>query len=90
MTMDHVYMRDRFGEPGIESFPDVLNIYDLGTHSKYSIPVSSHDTFERYVALNDIKGRIKISQIYSDNFPSLAKATHQVGATMRDHSQGTP
>ena len=50
-TVDHVWMRDWFGEPGVGGYPDAFNILDLATNYKCSEPVESKDTLETFNTL---------------------------------------
>ena len=43
--------------------------------------MKSLDAFDTFTALNHVKGKDVVKNIYSDNFPSLKKATREIKAT---------
>ncbi len=78
-TMDHVHMRDWWGQSGVGGFGDFLSVKDEATKVKYMVPVDSKDTLTTYNVLNTLRGDDTVKRVYSDNFGSLRKACHELG-----------
>ena len=87
-TMDHVYMRDWFGQPGIGGFSDFLSVKDRFTDRKYFVPVDSKDTLDTYDALLNLKGKDKVERVYCDGFKSFQKAIKMLGAAIEPCQPG--
>ena len=88
VTCDHVLMKDWFGIGGIDGYNDTLNVLDLATKCKHSFPTHGLDTFETFCALNQVKGKDRVQNVYCDNYGSLVKAAKQIGATCEPSQPG--
>ena len=88
ITCDHVFMKDWFGNKGVDGVPDVLNVLDLGTRCKYSFPVTTRDTMDTYTSLNAVRGNQRVKLIYSDNYSSLKKAIKLLGINWEPSQPG--
>ncbi len=81
-------MKDRCGSAGVGGVPDTFNMYDIATGCKYSVPVSSLETFEVYTALNQVKGRDRIKNVFCDNYSSYKRAIRELRATYEPSQPG--
>ena len=77
--MDHVYMRDHWGMPGVGGQRDLLTFLDRGTACKYAMPVDSKSAHDTYMAIKTLTGDDEIDRVYCDNHKSLIRALHDLG-----------
>ena len=73
-SMDVIYMKDWFGEPGVGGFTGVLNYADEHIGCVHPEPIKEHDSLTVVECLRMIQGDHKIQRIYSDSAPEFKRA----------------
>ena len=77
--MDHIYMKDWFGNPGVGNYTSLFAFTDHKSDIYYPVPVESKTAIETQEAINHIRGNNRIRRIYCDGAPEFKSACRSLG-----------
>ena len=77
--MDHVYLKDGSGFPGIGGVHDLLVVADVAKGIWYAEPTTSQAAPDTYIIVNFLKGRLRVRMVYADGFKIFTKDMHRSG-----------